>query len=85
MIKFLYILDKGYRGNMASLQSGHGVALQPPLTKCDCRFSGKQPIFVDRAAHDGGGNERAVRVCMQHGLSKWGFFPGMSSTRLTNA
>ena len=85
VIRFLNLLDRGFRGKMASWKSGRQVALQPPSAKSDRRFTGRQTIFAGSAAHDRGGNERAVRVCKRCGLAKRGFLPGMCATRLNNA
>ena len=85
IIRFLNLLDRGFRGKMASWKSGRQVALQPPSAKSDKRFTGKQTVFAGSVAHDRGGNERAVRVCKRTGLASKGFLPGMSATRLNNA
>ena len=85
VIEFLNLLDRGFRGKMASWKCGHQVALQPPSAKSDRRFTGSETVFAGSVAHDRGGNERAVRVCKHSGLVKRGLLPGMSATRLNNA
>ena len=85
IIKFLNILDRGYRGKWAAWKCGRQVALQPPSSKSDRRFTGKQTRFAGSVARDRGGNERAVRICKRSGLFQRGFQPGMSATHLNNA
>ena len=85
IIKFLNILDRGYCGKWAAWKCGRQVALQPPSSKSDQRFTGKQTRFAGSVARDIGGNERAVRICKRSGLFQWGFQTGMSATRLNNA
>ena len=85
VIQFLNLLDRGFRGKMASWKSGRQVALQPPSAKSDRRFTGSQTIFAGSVAHDRGGNERAVRVCKRCGLAKRGLQPAMCATWLNNA
>ena len=85
VIRFVNLLDRGFRGKMASWKSGHQVALQPPSAKSDRRFTGRQTIFAGNVTHGRGGNRRAVRVCKRCGLAKRGFLPNMSATRLNNA
>ena len=85
VIEFLNLLDRGFRGKMASWKCGHQVALQPPSAKSDRRFTGSKTVFAGSVAHDRGGNERAVRVCKRNGLTKRGLLPGMSATQLNNA
>ena len=84
VIRFLNLLDRGFKRKMASWKSGRQVALQPPSAKSDRRFTGRQTIFAGSVAHDKGRNERAVRVCKRCGLAKRGFLPGMCATRLNN-
>ena len=80
-VKFLNILDRGYRGSMAAWQSGGQVTLQPPSAKSDQRFKGKQTIFAGCIARDRSGNERGVNVCKRTGLVSRGFRQGTSAKR----
>lgn len=80
-VKFLNILDRGYRGSMAAWQSGEQVTLQPPSAKSDARFKGKQTIFAGCIARDRSGNERGVNVCKRTGLVSRGFRQGTSAKR----
>ena len=81
IIEFLNMLDRGYRGKMAAWQNGGQLALQPPSSKSDQRFSGRQTLYAACIAHDRSGNERAVNVCKRSGLMKRGFKAGMSAKR----
>jgi len=81
IIPFLNLLDRGYRGKMAAWQTGRQQALQPPSSKSDQRFAGRQTLYAACIAHDRSGNERAVNICKRSGLMKRGFSQEMSATR----
>ncbi len=81
IIPFLNLLDRGYRGKMAAWQTGRQQALQPPSSKSDQRFAGRQTLYAACIAHDRSGNERAVNICKRSGLMKCAFSPEMSATR----
>jgi len=76
VIKFHNILDRGYRGNVTAFR-GDQLSLQPPSSRSDIRFTGKQTIHSDAVARDRTGNERGVRAMKRSGLFSSGFQPGM--------
>ena len=73
VVKFLNGLYRGYIAQFAAWRSGEQLAIQPPSSRSDKRFTGCQTIFAGAVAHDRSGNERAVNVCKRSGLMKRGF------------
>ncbi len=84
VIKFHNILDRGYRGNVSAFRNDQ-LCLQPPSSRSDRRFTGRQTIFAGAVARDRGGNERGVRVMKRSGLFSKGFQVGMSPQRFSDA
>mmetsp|Transcript_4844 Transcript_4844/g.7520 ORF Transcript_4844/g.7520 Transcript_4844/m.7520 type:complete len:1097 (-) Transcript_4844:34-3324(-) len=84
VIKFHNILDRGYRGNVTAFRNDQ-LCLQPPSSRSDRRFTGKQTIFAGSVARDRSGNERGVRVMKRSGLFKRGFKETMSVKRFCDA
>ena len=85
VVKFLNVLDRGYRAKYAAWRTGEQLAIQPPSARSDKRFPGHQTIYAGTVAHDRSGNERAVNLCKRSGLMKRGFKQGMSARRFNNA
>ncbi len=84
VIKFHNILDRGCRGNVTAFR-GDQLSLQPPSSRSDIRFTGKQTIHSGAVARDRTGNERGVRAMKRSGLFSSGFQPGMTAQRFNDA
>ena len=70
-VKFLNILDRGYRSTRAAWASGQ-LILQPTFAKSDKQFSTRDLIRSTSVAADRSGNERAVRVTKMSAYVKRG-------------
>ena len=46
LIPFTNGLDKGYRAKMATWKNEKQIAIQPPYTKSDKRFTGRETIYA---------------------------------------
>jgi len=84
VIKFHNILDRGYRGNVTAFRADQDC-LQPPSSRSDMRFTGKQTIHSGAVARDRSGNERGVRAMKRSGLFSRGFKESMSAKRFSDA
>ena len=84
-IQFTNVLDRGYRGKMAAWKAGRQMSLQPPASKSDRRFTGRQTLFAGKVASDRSGNERSVKVSKRSGLMDEGLKTGMSAKRFNDA
>ncbi|KAL9182228.1 hypothetical protein ACHAXT_012880 [Thalassiosira profunda] len=82
---FLNVLDRGYRVTYAAHQTGGQMVLQPPGSKSERRFKGRETVFAACVAHDRSGNERGVNVSKRAGLFKRGFKQGMNAERFNAA
>ena len=85
VVPFVNVLDRGYRGKLAAWNQGRQLALQPPSSKSDQRFKGRETVFAATVAHDRSGNERAVNVCKRSGLMQRGFQENMNPIRFNYA
>jgi len=85
VIKFVNVLDRGYRAKLAAWRKGEQMALQPPSSKSDQRFRGRKTVYAACIAHDRSGNERAVNVCKRSGMGKRGFRENMCPIRFNRA
>jgi len=70
-VKFMNILDRGYRCTKASWQNGQFV-LQPTFAKSDEKFSCNDVVRSASIAADRSGNERAVRIAKLSSYLKYG-------------
>lgn len=66
-VKFLNIVDKGFRITSAAWAAGNQTVLQPHFAKSDSKFTGAQTLYSASVASDRGGNERAVRLSKMSG------------------
>ena len=72
-VKFLNIVDKGFRITRAAWATGNQTVLQPHFAKADKKFTGNQTLYSASVASDRGGNERAVRLSKKAGFLSRGF------------
>ena len=61
-VKWVNIVDKGYRVRSAAWRSGQQFVLQPSFAKSDRKFSTNETLRSAAIASDRGANERAVRL-----------------------
>jgi len=78
------VFNRSSRGNVTAFRNDQ-LCLQPPSSRSDRRFTGKQTIFAGSVARDRAGNERGVRVMKRSGLFKRGFKETMSVKRFCDA
>ena len=81
VVRFLNILDKGYRPRMAAWENGKQLVLQPDFKESDKKFNRDQTISSASVASDRGGNERVVNVSKRAGLISKGFHPNSDPLR----
>jgi hypothetical protein len=67
-VKFVIIVDKGFRITRAAWAIGNQTVLQPHFAKADTKFTGNQTLYSASVASDRGGNERAVRLSKKAGF-----------------
>jgi hypothetical protein len=72
-VKFLNIVDKGFRITRAAWATGNQTVLQPHFAKVDKKFTGNQTLYSASVASDQGGNERAVCLSKKAGFLSRGF------------
>ena len=60
-LAFINILDKGYRCNLAALQKGGQLLLQPFFAKSDRKFNSSEVLVSGAVALRRSANERAVK------------------------
>jgi hypothetical protein len=81
IVRFVILLDRGYRAKSAAWKHGKQLTLQPPSSRSDERFRGRKTVYAATVAHDRSGNERGVNVSKRSGLMKRGFHHGMNPIR----
>jgi DDE superfamily endonuclease len=74
-VKFVIIVDKGFRITHAAWAAGNQTVLQPHFAKADTKFTGNQTLYSASVASDRGGNERAVRLSKKAGFLSRGLQP----------
>jgi hypothetical protein len=84
-IRWVNILDKGYRIVSAAWRTGEQFVLQPAFAKSDRKFNTVKTIKSCAVASDRGGNERAVRIAKMSGFLKEGLRHNQTLDRLSDA
>ena len=82
IVRFLNMLDRGYKAKQASYEQGGQGTLQPPTSRSNERFTDRTTVYAAFIAHNWSGNERAVNVCKRSAMVKRGLVPNMNLTRL---
>ena len=75
LIKFMNMLDKGYRARAAN-EAHNQLTAQPVFAKSDQRFRGRDTLYSASVASDRGGNGRTSNVSKRCGIIARGFQPG---------
>jgi hypothetical protein len=85
LIKFLNILDRGYRSTRAAWRNGQQFVYQPTFAKSDRKFKANETIQAASAAADRSGNERAVRLAKSSAFIRRGTETQKSVVRICDA
>jgi hypothetical protein len=83
-VKFLIILDRGYRVAIAALNTGGHCVLQPIFAPVDRHFTTDEIHHSSTVATDRAGNERAVKYLKISDYINRGMLFNKSSERLSN-
>jgi hypothetical protein len=67
-VKFVIIVDKGFRITRAAWAIGNQTVLQPHFAKADTKFTGNQTLYSASVASNRGENERAVCLSKKVGF-----------------